>query len=168
MRKNNLQEAAKYALERMQDHESRNSVSLGFDCGISLLKDALAIPLEERDERNLYSIGIEQTKHESLVEAPAPSTIVSGEAKITLMFAINDDPHEELWREFLQKVGLEVILVGIPEGYPEATPLETATHLIVRDAPIVKLLELIRVAGAGRSIRIEPLRCGAIWITLIV
>ena len=61
MRKNSLENAARYALERMEDHESRNNVSLGYDCGMSLLRDALGIPLTAMDERNLSSVGYEIT-----------------------------------------------------------------------------------------------------------
>jgi hypothetical protein len=61
MRKNSLENAAKYALERMEDHESRNNVSLGYDCGMSLLRDALGIPLTAMDKRNLLSVGYEIT-----------------------------------------------------------------------------------------------------------
>ena len=36
VRINSLEVAAKYALERMEDHERGNAVSLGYDCGMSL------------------------------------------------------------------------------------------------------------------------------------
>jgi len=57
MRQNSLESAAKYALGRMEDHERSNRVSLGFDCGMSLLREALGMPLSPIDERNMRSVG---------------------------------------------------------------------------------------------------------------
>jgi hypothetical protein len=62
VKNNDLLTAAKYALAMMESHEQYNNVSLGFDCAMSLLRDAIGIKLEEIDERNLFSIGFLPTE----------------------------------------------------------------------------------------------------------
>lgn len=57
-RDNNIADAAAYALERMESHQQEVPVSLGFNYGVSLLRDALCLPLSDRDFRNLESVGV--------------------------------------------------------------------------------------------------------------
>lgn len=57
MKTNTLQNAAEYALMIMEGEQSRRSVSLGFDCAVSMLRDALG-KSDADDERNLWSVGV--------------------------------------------------------------------------------------------------------------
>lgn len=102
VRINSLEVAAKYALERMEDHERGNAVSLGYDCGMSLLRDALGVTLTEKDERNLLSIGYETGKKQRVKDLQSLSQTLSEQecAFVEAVFRHPDSKYPggpELW-----------------------------------------------------------------------